>query len=128
LLRKAYCPRTIFRDLPLIAVQRLGCGRWLLRASVADPFSPAVVAVAALDEPDYAGDAKRSAIILRPFDHTKTLSRGTINNFSWRDDLLQLARLIDTFSPDRDNPEAFCIKKNAVSHELRRLAKWRPAP
>ena len=84
-----------------------------------------MVKVVALNEPDYAGHVRRSAIVVRPFDLDRKRTRAEI---SWRDDLLQLARLIDKLSPERDDPEAFYVKKNAVSHELRRLAQWRPWP
>jgi hypothetical protein len=107
----------------LFAVHRSAPGRWLLHARSDDPFLPAVVLVAAIDQPAYPSIERGADVI--PFDLDRKLSRGTINNFSWRDDLLQLARLIDTLSPERDDPESFYVKKNAVSHELRRLAKWR---
>ena len=65
--------------------------------------------------------------MMRPFDHTKTLTREQSPHApSWRDDLRQLAKLVDLLSPDRDDPEAFYLKKNMVACELRRLAKWRP--
>jgi hypothetical protein len=114
-------------NLPLYAASVSGRGRWLLRAPVSDPFLPATAIISSINEPTYAGHARRSGEVI-PFDHTKTLSRAEIGNASWRDDLLQLAKLVDLLSPERDDPEAFCIKKNAVSHELRRLAKWRPHP
>jgi hypothetical protein len=75
--------------------------------------------VAVFDERDYSTG-------MRGVESNTARTRAEIGNVSWRDDLLQLAKLIDTLSPDRDDPVAFCIKKNAVSHELRRLAKWRP--
>jgi hypothetical protein len=57
-------------DLPLYAVQRCGSGRWLVRAPSADPFRPAVIAIAAVKEPDYAGakwQATNTVIAMRPF-------------------------------------------------------------
>ena len=51
-------------------------------------------------------------------------TRAEIGDINWRDDLLQIARLVDRLSPDRDDPEAFFVKKNALAHELRRLAHW----
>jgi hypothetical protein len=113
-------------ELPLYALQRSASGRWLLRAPVFDPFLPAVVAVAVFVEPAYPGAGRRRGDVI-PFDHTKTLSRAEIGNASWRDDLRQLARLVDLLSPDRDDPESFYLKKNLVACELRRLAKWRPS-
>jgi hypothetical protein len=108
------------------AVRRVVLGGWLLLARNDDPFLPAVVAVAAIDEPDYCGQ-KRSATVTRLFDAYKVgRTRAEIGNVSWRDDLLQLAKLVDLLSPDRDDPEAFYLKKNLVACELRRLAKWRP--
>jgi hypothetical protein len=112
----------------VFALRRATPHRWLVQAPC--PFLPAVIAVAAVEEPSYAGAKWRSAntvVAMRsfPLPHAAK-SRADYGDVSWRDDLLQLAKLIDTLSPDRDDPEAFCIKKNAVSHELRRLARWRP--
>lgn len=76
-------------------------------------------AVAVLDERDYAGD------IMKPMTVSQHATRAEINNVDWRDDLRQLARLVDLLSPDRDDPEAFYLKNNMVACELRRLAKWR---
>jgi hypothetical protein len=78
-------------DFPIYAALRSAPSRWLLRAPNDDPFLPAVVTVAAIDEPAYCGHAKRSAVVIRPFDHDRNLTRAEIGNASWRDDLLQLA-------------------------------------
>jgi hypothetical protein len=112
--------------LSSFAVERAAPGHWLVRVPSDDPFLPATVLIAVLREPSYCGHAKRSAHVIRYPPPHAAKTRADFGTVSWRDDLLQLARVIDTLSPDRDNPEAFCIKKNAVSHELRRLAKWRP--
>jgi hypothetical protein len=112
-------------DLPLYAAARLTSGRWLVRAPNADPFLPAVHTVAVLeDEPMTIKPAHfnhpRSALRTSRVPQT----RAEIGDINWRDDLLQIARLVDRLSPDRDDPEAFFMKKNALAHELRRLAHW----
>lgn len=66
---------------------------------------------------------------MRPLHTTRPrTTRAEFGDADWRDDLLQLARLVDLLSPDRDDPECFYLKKNLVACELRRLAKWRPHP
>jgi hypothetical protein len=111
-------------NLPLYTVHVSSRGRWLLRAPSEDPFLPATVIVAAVEVLDFCGRAKWGAVVTRLFDPRSGRTRAEVGNIDWRDDLLQLSRLIDTLSPERDDPEAFCIKKNAVSRELWRLARW----
>ena len=52
-----------------------------------------------------------------------TRTRGEINNLDWRDDLLQVARLLDRLAPDWHDPNLFHEQKSALAHELRRLAR-----
>ena len=46
-----------------------------------------------------------------------TRTRGEINNIDRRDDLLQIACLVDRLTPDRHDPELFHVQKNALAHE-----------
>ena len=62
----------------------------------------------------------------KPLRLESNLRRREVSNVSWRDDLRQLARLVDLLSPDRDDPQSFYLKKNMAARKLRRLAKWRP--
>jgi hypothetical protein len=101
----------VIYDLPIFALQRSAPGRWVLWAPDENPFTPAVHAVAVLED-----------MTMRPTAPTRT--RAEWGNVDWHEDLLQLARLVDRLSPDRDDPEAFFVKKNALAHELRRLAHW----
>jgi hypothetical protein len=57
------------------------------------------------------------------FDSNEYRTRVEINNISWRDDLLAIATLLDRLVPDRHDPELFHVQKNALAHELRRLAR-----
>jgi hypothetical protein len=101
-------------QLPLIfALQRLPHG-WLVRAPNADPFLPAVRAVAVLeDEP----------MPMKPDVTTRT--RGEIGNIDLRSHLLEPARLLDHLQPpDHRNPELYFEQRSAITHELRRLARW----
>jgi hypothetical protein len=120
-------------ELPLFALERAAPGRWLVRAPSDDPLLPAVVAIAAVEEPAYAGTSKWQAantvVMMRSYPPPPgPAKRGKPNlarelnmtwadygDVSWRHDLLQLAQLIDALSPERDDPEAFYVKKNAVS-------------
>jgi hypothetical protein len=111
-------------DLPLFAVQRSGFGHWLLRAPVEDPLLPPVAVVAAVEEPAYWGYARRSEIVVRPFDSDRKRTRGEMSNLDWRGELLQCARLLDRLAPDHHDPERFHLQKDALAHELRRLARW----
>ena len=46
-----------------------------------------------------------------------------------RGTLLQLAARVRRLAPSRTDPEAFHIEKDAIEHELRRLARtWSPRP
>jgi hypothetical protein len=108
-------------DPPLFALQRLGPRRGLLRAPCADPFLPAVCVAAVLDERDYAGDA------MKPLSTSTRVptTRAEFGNISWREDLLQLAKVLDQLSPpDHRNPERYFERRSALAHELRRLAWW----
>src|SRR5262245_11383142 len=98
---------------PIFAPQRASLsGHWLLRSASDDPRLPAVVVVAGIAEPAYAGRARRSTNVTRFYPPTHgAQARADFGSVSWRDDLLQLARLIDTLSPERDDPEAFLRKK-----------------
>jgi hypothetical protein len=51
-------------------------------------------------------------------------TRAEIGNIDWRDDLPQIARLIDRLTSDRDDLELFHLQKKALVHERRRLARW----
>ena len=77
------------------------------------------------DEPAYCGHAKRSADVTRLFANPNpSKTRAEIDNVDWRSDLLEIARLVDRLAPDRHDPELFHMQKNALAHELRRLAHW----
>jgi hypothetical protein len=118
--------RTI--GLPLYAVQRFGSGRWLIRAPSDDPCAPAVRVVAVLTEPDYSGVGEhRGATVIRSFRSWQSRAPKTRAeiNISWpRDELLEVARLLDHLAPDFHEPELFHVQKNALAAELRRLARW----
>jgi hypothetical protein len=87
-----------FRD------HRSAPGYWLVWAPSEDPFLPATVAVAAVEEPAYSEHARRSEIVVRPFDTDRKRTRGEINNLGWRGELLQCARLLDRLVPDHAIP------------------------
>jgi hypothetical protein len=89
-----------------------------------DSLLPAVVAVAAVEEPAYCGRAKRSTIVVRPFDPDSKPTRAEMGNVSWRGELLECARMLDRLAPDHHDPERFHLQKDALAHELRRLARW----
>jgi hypothetical protein len=116
-------------NLPLYALQRSAPGYWLVRAPAEDPLLPAVVVVAAFDEPAaYCGPAKRSAIVVRPFDPDRKPTRAEMGNGNWRGELLECARLLDRLVPDHHDPERFHLQKDGLAHELRRLARWARYP
>jgi hypothetical protein len=121
--RKFLCCRLML-DFPHYAAQCSAAGRRLIRAPVDDPLLPAVVLVAAVDEPIYRGATKRSAIVVRPFDPDRKPTRAEIGNIDWRGELLQFARLLDRLAPDHHDSERFHLQKDALAHELRRLARW----
>ena len=117
-------------NLPVYAVQRSESGRWLVWAPDNDPCAPAVRCVAVLDEPDYRTiDEPRSAVVIRSFRSWQSRVPKTPagNGIHWpRDELLQVARLLDRL--DVRDIERFCVQRRALSHELRRLARWAPRP
>ena len=53
-----------------------------------------------------------------------TRTRGEINNIDLRSDLIEVARLLDHLAPDRHDSERYHLQKDALVHELRRLARW----
>jgi hypothetical protein len=54
-------------------------------------------------------------------------TRAEINDLRWpRDELLEVARLLDHL--DTRDIERFYLQRSALSHELRRLARWAPRP
>jgi hypothetical protein len=53
-----------------------------------------------------------------------TRTRGEINNIDLRSDLIEVARLLDPLAPDHHDPERYHLQKDALVHELRRLAHW----
>ena len=55
--------------------------------------------------------------------HLEPKTRAEIGNVSRRDQLLELARLLDRLTPDYSDPERFLLQKSALAHELRRLAR-----
>ena len=71
-------------------------------------------------------ECRYKIVSAKPLRLESNLRRREVSNVGCRDDLRQLASLIDLLSPDRDDPESFYLKKNLVACELRRLAKWRP--
>ena len=108
----------------IYAVQRSAPGHWIVRAPDDDPLLPATVIVAAIDAPAYCGRAIRSTIVVRPFDPDRKPTRGEINNLDWRGELLESAPLLDRLAPDHHDLERFHLQKDALAHELRRLARW----
>jgi hypothetical protein len=98
-------------DLPLYALQRTAPNRWSVLSPNADPFLPAVHAVAVLEDM-----TMKTTIPMR--------TRGQINNIDLRSDLIEVARLLDHLAPDRHDPELYFLRKDALVHELRRLAHW----
>ena len=120
-------------DLLLFALQRAAPGRWLVRAPYEDPLLPAVVAVAAVEEPDYAGTSKWQAantvVTMRPFPPPHGAQTwAEFGDVNWRSELLECARLLDRLVPDHRDPELFHLQKDALAHELRRLARWARYP
>jgi hypothetical protein len=111
-------------DLRLYAVRCSGPGRWLIWAPDYDPCAPAVRVVAVLEEPSYSGVAKQRGGEVIRFKPDTPKTRGQINNFDWRTELLAVARLLDHLAPDFHDPELFHVQKNALAAELRRLARW----
>jgi hypothetical protein len=94
-----------------------------------DPCAPAVRVVAVFDEPAYSVvDKPRGAAVIRSFRSWQSRvpkTRAEINDISWpREELLEVARLLDHLAPDFHDPEPFHIQKNALAAELRRLAPW----
>ena len=71
-------------------------------------------------------ECRHKIVSAKPLRLESNLRRREVSNVSWRDDLQQLARLVDLLSPDRDDPQSFYLKKNMAARKLRRLAKWRP--
>ena len=61
----------------------------------------------------------------RSFD-SKPRTRGQINNIVWpKNELLEIARLLDRLEPPNfRHPELYFEQRSALSHELRRLARW----
>jgi hypothetical protein len=116
--------------LPLYAVQCSGSGRWLVLAPDSDPCAPAVRVIAVLAEPDYSGAERRrgGAAVIRSFRSWQSRIRETraeINDIAWpRDELLEVARLLDHLAPDFHDPELFHVQKSVLAAELRRLARW----
>ena len=115
---------------PLFAVQRLPAGRWLIRAPGSDPFEPAVCVVDVV-EPQYAGtriQSEAAPVIraFRSFQSKPKTTRAEINDIGWpREELLQLAYLLDRLAPpSAHDPERYFQQRSALSHELRRLARW----
>jgi len=53
----------------------------------------------------------------------KSQIRADIGNISWRDQLLELARLLERLTPDYSDLERFLLQKSALANELRRLAR-----
>ncbi len=64
----------------------------------------------------------RSGTVIR-FGSNPGKTRVEIGKISWREDLLAIARLLDRLVPDHHDPELFHVQKNALAHELRRLAR-----
>ena len=53
----------------------------------------------------------------------KSQIRADIGNISWRDQLLELTRMLERLTPDYSDPERFLLQKSALANELRRLAR-----
>jgi hypothetical protein len=120
-------------DLPLYALERSAPGNWLMRAPDDDPFLPATVAVAAIAEPSYVGASKWQAantvVAMRSYPPPHAAkTRAESGDANWRSELLECARLLDRLAPDYHDPERFHLQKDALAHELRRLARWARYP
>jgi hypothetical protein len=119
--------RTI--ELPFFAVQRSALNRWIVWAPSLDPCAPAVRIVAVLEEPSYSGAEKRRGDnVIRSFRSWQSRipeTQAEINDIAWpRDELLEVARLLDHLATDFHDPELFHVQKSALAAELRRLARW----
>jgi hypothetical protein len=115
-------------DLPLFAAQRAAPNRWLLQAPSDDPLAPAVRVVAARAEPAYVGARKwRSAKVIRAFrasDPAKPKPKPGTEDTWPREQLWQLACLLDRLAPPSStHPELYFEQRNALSCELKRLAR-----
>ncbi len=128
------------RDLPTYAVQHIeGC--WRVLAPCDDPHLPPIIVA---DVIDVAGDqayantcvSRRSPdMMIRSFTVERrpilaasriNRTRGEIGNLDWREQVLELARLVDFLQPEHD-PETFHLRKLEVARGLRRLARWHTA-
>jgi hypothetical protein len=114
----------------IFAVQRVAPNRWVLWVPDDDPCTPAVRCVAVFEEPAYSGaENRRGAAVIRSFRswQSHVPERVEVGNIPWpREELLQVAHLLDHL--DLPDIERFCLQRSALSHELRRLARWVPRP
>jgi hypothetical protein len=112
-------------DVPLYAAQRVE-GFWRVIAPDPDPCAPPVRVVAAVSEP---AKTMRSGVVKpfgQPYDPAKRFHRADFDNADWREQLLELAHLVDLLQPDHGS-EAFHLRKLLVARGLRRLAARRYA-
>ena len=62
----------------------------------------------------------------RSFSSKPKVTRTEIGDITWPgDQLLEIARLLDRLEPPSfHDAERYHLQKSAISHELRRLARW----